>query len=313
MEMNPKTQIMSWKHTQVSLYSCVADNIGRPALLRDILLCDFALPHEWYFKHHKHNKWFSGESNDISTIVDLRKREMSKEEKLMLKATMQCFTPAGLLKTKKQGQIEEISRSGLMQLDFDYDAIKEYDIEELKAAVFDLPFVAFCGLSCSGTGFYALVAIAEPDRLEAYAEHCFDVLEGYGIPADTSKGRNVQDLRFVSYDCNMLIRENPEPLKIKQFRTKQVSTAPTSSVDINHADKLINKALLQIKDATEGNRWQTVQQVAFTLGGLQNDSLLSEIKNIIRHSSQFTGLEEKYCKCADDCFKAGKTRPLARA
>jgi hypothetical protein len=78
---------------------------------------------------------------------------------------MQCFTLAGLLKTKKQGQVEELNRTGLMQLDFDYESIKDYDIEKLELAVFDLPFTAFCGLSCSEKkGFYALVLVAEPGR-----------------------------------------------------------------------------------------------------------------------------------------------------
>jgi hypothetical protein len=301
---------MGWLDKQVSFYSCLADNRGRAASFRDILLYLFAIEHEWYFKHHKLNKWLSGASSDLSTIIDLRTREMAKEEKAMLKQTMQCFTPAGLLKTKKQGLIDEISRSGLLQLDFDYEAIKDYDVEELKQAVFDLPFVAFCGLSCSGTGFYALVQIAEQDRLKHYAEHCFDVLEKYGVPADTSKGRNVNDLRFVSYDANMLIRENPEPLKIKQFRTKKIVHSTAPSICVNHSDKVVSKGLTQIKNAMEGNRWQTVQKVAYTLGGLQDNALLSDIQYIIKNSSQFAGMEEKYSRCAVDCFNAGKSNPI---
>jgi hypothetical protein len=306
---------MNWQDTQVSLYSSLADNTGRPATLRDILFTDFALPHEWYFKHHGLNKWLSGNYNDLETIIDLRTREMSKEEKMMLKATLQCFTPAGLLKTKKQGQIEEISRSGLMQLDFDYNDIQDYDIEELKQAVFSLPFVAFCGLSCTGKGFYALVQIAEPERLKEYAEHCFVVLKDYGITADTSKGRNLNDLRFVSYDSNMLVRENPETLKIKQFKTKKTVQQKINSTAFpsrSSSNALVSSTLAKVRNAVEGNRWQTVQQAAFTLGGLQDEALLGDLQEMIKHSSQFAGLEEKYCKCAADCFNAGKNRPLSQ-
>ena len=302
---------MSWLNKQVSFYKCTADNAGYPATYRDILFCLFGVEHEWFYKDRKAEKWVSGVFNDLDTIIDLRTREMAKEEKVTLKNTMQCFTPAALLKTKKQGKIEEINRTGILQLDFDAADIKQYDIEELKQSIFSLPFVAFCGLSCSGQGFYALALIAEPDRLEDYAEHCFEVLREYGIPPDTTKGRNVNDLRFVSYDANMLIRENPEPLKIKNFRTKdKPQFTTTTSVPVNHADKVVSKGLTDIRNALEGRRWQTVQKVAYTLGGLGDHSVLNDIEHIIKSSSQFTGVEEKYCQCAADCFNAGKQKPL---
>jgi len=301
---------MSWLDKQVSLYKCPADNEGRAATLRDILFCEFGVDHDWYYKDHKLNKWIGGVFNDLETIQDLRTRAMTKEEKVILKNTLQCFTPAALLKTKKRGQVEEIGRTGLMQIDFDYASIQDYEIEELKQAVFDLPFVAFCGLSCSGNGFYALAEIAEPDKLTEYAEHCFDVFIRYGIQPDTTKGRNIHDLRFVSYDSRMLIREEPKPLQIKQFRTKKKPIQTISTVKIEASNKVISTGLNQIKDTIEGNRWQTIQRVAYTFGGLQDDTLLDQIKSIIYSSSQFAGLEAKYCQCAVDCFSAGKLNPL---
>lgn len=303
---------MNWIDTQVSLYKCPADNTGRPATFRDILYCEFGLPHEWFYKQYKpEEKWISDTFNDLETIIDLRTKEMSKEEKVILKSTMQCFTPAALLKSKKKGVIEEIHRTGLMQLDFDAAAIQDYDIEELKQAVFSLPFIAFCGLSCSGNGFYALAAIAEPEKLLQYAEHTFEVLNKHAIPPDTTKGRNVSDLRFVSYDCNMLIRENPEPLKIRSFRAKpKPVSVSTGSISINHSNKVVSNGLTKISAAIEGSRWQTVQQVAYTFGGLQDDTFLEELKQTIKNTPAFAGVEEKYCQCATDCFNAGKIAPL---
>lgn len=306
---------MSWLDTQVSLYSCPADNTGRASTFRDILFTEFAVPHEWYLKLYKpEEKWISDTFNDIDTINDLRTREMTKEEKVMLKNTLQCFTPAALLKSKKKGQVEEISRTGLMQLDFDAAAIQEYDIEELKQVVFNLPFIAFCGLSVSGNGFYALAKIAEPEKLPQYAEHCFEVLNRYNLPPDTTKGRNVNDLRFVSYDCNMLYRENPEPLKIKQFKPKPKPVyTSTTPITITHANKMVADGLKQISNAMEGNRFKTVQRVAFTFGGLGDNSLLDAINGTINNTAAFHGQEEKYCRCAADCFEAGKQKPLQAA
>ncbi len=202
-----------------------------------------------------------------------------------------------------------------MQLDFDYADIKEYDVEDLKQAIFSLPFVAYCGLSCSGAGFYALVSIAEPHKLNAYAEHCFNVLlTKYGIKADTTKGRNVNDLRFLSYDKNMLIRENPEPLLIKHFKAIQ---APQQRNNTNYSPNakksnsaLLNKELKALNEVMIGNRWGTVQKVAFTLGGLEDRNFLLDIENSIKNNSAFAGEEEKYLECAKDCFEAGRKQPL---
>ena len=226
---------------------------------------------------------------------------------------MQCYTPSASLKSKKKTSIEEIERNGILQLDFDYEAIKDYDIEELKQAVFSLPFIAFCGLSCSGLGFYALALIEEPQKLSDYAEHCFEVLKSLGVPADTSKGRNINDLRFLSYDANMLIRDNPQPLLIKNFKKKKVQTlAQTGKNRLKISNSFINRQLLKIQHAKEGERWAIVQKVAYTLGGLNNLEILGELINTIKNSPQFSGVEAKYCECAEVCFKDGGLKPIVK-
>lgn len=292
-----------WMQKQVSLYNTHSDNTGRPETYRDILLCHCA--------------------KDLPTIIELKKLDREsegyKQRKLELKSKLQAYTPAALLATKAKDKVEVIHRTGVMQLDFDYDGIHEFDIEELKQCVFSLPFIGFCGLSCSGDGFYALALIAEPERLEDYAEHCFCVLKDYGITADKSKGKKVENLRYLSYDANMLIRHEPEPLHVKQFR-KLVEPKPqfnSNNTSINLTGYKSNKALIEkelaiIQAAQVGQRWGTVQQAAYTLGGLNEPSLLSDIINTISYNPAFTGEEEKYYKCAKDCFSAGSQKPLSK-
>lgn len=304
---------MKWLDTQVSLYCCNADNTGEQTTLRDVLQTRFAIRHRYFYKRKKEDPWTSGEANDFDTICDLRNGSIT--DKLMAKATLQCFTPAALLKSKKKGAVTLIKYTGLMQLDFDSQALIYYDIEEAKQAVFSLDCVAFCSRSCSGTGFYALIAIAEPERLEEYAEHLFEIFKSYGLVADTSKGSNVQDLRYVSYDANMLIREEVTPLKIKRFRKKQskvLTTAGEQSADLSAyiENKTIHTCLSRISSATIGQRWPTVQQAAYTLGGLGDRSLLSAIKDQIRNNSAFSGEIEKYIECAEVCFEDGIMKPL---
>jgi hypothetical protein len=154
---------------------------------------------------------------------------------------------------------------------------------------------------------YVFAKIAEPDRLHDYAEHIFKVFEYYQIPIDTSKGRKVNDLRFVSYDANMLVREYPEALKIKRYYKpfeKKINPVkyPKSP------NKLIAWGITKIQSAQEGNRFDTVRKVAYTLGGYSFG--LDEIKKAINCSSQFMGEENEFLKVADKCFKAGSLKPI---
>jgi hypothetical protein len=285
---------------QVSLYATHADNIGKAATYRDI--------------------FYTAYKKDLPTINKLRNLDKSsqdyKKQKLTLKSQLQCYAPAALLKTKATGKLTEINRTGIMQLDFDQVDIQDYDIEELKQCIFNLPFIGFCGLSCGGDGFYALALIAEPMKLAEYAEHCFKVFASYGIKADTSKGKKVENLRYLSYDKNMLIRENPEPLLIEYLEPlkKPIGKTFHSAIHkVNLTDspnKILNKEIIRLQNAEVGSRWQTVQRAAFTLGGLGNPNLVNEIINVINTTSAFDGEEEKYCKCARDCFDAGMQEPL---
>lgn len=292
---------MNWMDKQVSLYTSHHDVIGRAATFRQILFSEFG--------------------DCFSIIYQLRQTEAAyeagkldsadyKRKKAGLKSKLPGFAPAALLQQRTAGSVIEIGRSGVMQLDFDYPDIKDYDIEELKQCVFSLPFIGFCSLSCSGKGFFALAMIAEPGRLNEYAERCFEVLLKYGIKVDSSKGKNVNDLRYLSYDANMLIRENPEVLKIEQFKTnttqKIIKPIVYSKRTFNGENPFLRKGIDALRGVQVGNRWSTVQKVAYFQGKLFKDpNLIFGIRQAIESNGAFAGEEKKYLKCAEDCFKAG--------
>lgn len=289
---------VNWMDKKASLYKTHSDNIGRPASFNEILKCSFA--------------------SNMKEIIELQKLDVNdpdyKIKATPIKAKLQAYTPAALLKTKATGKVEVIERTGIMQLDFDYGQIKDFDIEELKQAIFSLPFIGFCSLSCSGNGFYALALIEEPERLFEYAEHCFEILKSYGVNPDESKGKKVENLRYISYDPNLLYRENPEPLKISHFRRKeerkQVYQYKPSPGKIKSNDSLVLKALQEIQMLQVGQRWENIQKVSYTLGGLGKPELLNEIFGAINNNSSFTGEEKKYMDCAKNCFNAGSQKPI---
>ena len=286
-----------WLDKTVSLYKSHSDNTGTPTTYRSILFNDFA--------------------TDLNTIIALRKLDRTTQDyKLQakpLKAKLQCYTPAALLQSKATGNVIEIERTGIMQLDFDEKDICMYDLQELKTCVFALPFIGFCGVSCSGGGFYSLALIAEPERLNEYAEHCFKVLLNLGIKADTSKGKKVENLRYISYDSNMLYRESPKPLKLMPFKPKQgplIKNQYKNKVTDTAGNNTLKKALIELQNVQTGQRWETVQKYAYTIGGLNNPAYLQQLLNTIHTNPAFTGEETKYCHCAKVCFNAGLLHPL---
>lgn len=302
-----------WLHQQVSLFNTHHSQVGTTTTLEDILFTAFAVPHDG--------------RNDLDTIIDLRKLDPADAEydikKRKLKSTMQGYTPAATMITrglteeeKKAGmKIEEkvIARTGIVPIDFDH--LEHYDINEVKQAIGALPFVAYCGKSVSGLGLFALILTAEPGMQKVYAEHLWGVFEHYGIPPDKTKGGNVNDLRYVSYDSNPVINDSPEPLRIKYFKPKPAHQ-PTRQPKVYQSDemkkaKAVNNAVSNIAIAQVGQRFEIVRHWSYALGGFGDAGLLEIIKDAIRATPSFTGQEQKYLKHADEGFAAGSRKLFA--
>jgi hypothetical protein len=68
--------------------------------------------------------------------------------------------------------------------------------------------------------------------------------------------------------------------------------------------------LKKLSAAQVGSLWANVQKVAFTIGGFGDKSLLDSISAVIDSNIAFENEEEKYKKCAEDCFNAGMVKPI---
>lgn len=312
--MIDRTTYSSWLDIPTSLFKCPADNQGAATTYRDILFSRFGQEHEYFFRLKKEDPWITGTANDLRTMISIRK-DPDRPDKAVLKQSMQCFTPSGLFESKKKGSEKLIKLNPLLQVDIDHISRMGVNIEQIKAAIFfELPYVVYVGKSVTGTGLCIFFLIAEPEKLRQYAEHVFQVLMYYNLPVDPSKGRNYTDLRFVSYDANMLIREEASPLEIKRFHTvpkpqKPITCKQAPPQSDKQRQRLIDWACSEINIATKGNRWPTVQRVSFSMGG--HGFGLSEIIESITQANEFAGEESKYITCAQDCFSEGIKKPFA--
>lgn len=149
------------------------------------------------------------------------------------------------------------SLSGYIILDFDDVA----DIEAMKQFLTSLPFIAAVSLSCSGTGLFAAVPIADPAN--HFTEH-WRALETFfrerGLTVDKSC-KDVTRARYVSYDAEVYINENAE---VWTAIEQQPTYAPPP-LDLNSnkgLDRAITYILTNRIDITQGrNNWLLIGSV----------------------------------------------------
>ena len=115
-----------------------------------------------------------------------------------IKMSMPCFTPSGIFSQRKDSRI--IEHNNVICIDVDKkDNIDLSNFDELKSLIAQIPFVAYCGLSCGGEGYFILIPIKHPDR---HREHFYAICEDFercGLSIDRSCV-NLSRLRIMSYD-----------------------------------------------------------------------------------------------------------------
>lgn len=147
----------------------------------------------------------------ISDIEKIR-AEADPAKQKTLKEKLPCFTPAGTFShVCKSGLIEP---SGFLCADIDYNPEKginkALDGYNLKEDIARLPFVAFCGLSCRGTGYFLIIPIEDPAKYREYYKALEADFEKGGITLDPSC-KDISRKRFVSWDPDPYINTAATP------------------------------------------------------------------------------------------------------
>lgn len=138
--------------------------------------------------------------------IDALRSVEDKKKRDALKACIPAITPSGLFTYIEAKSLTK--HSGLIQ--FDIDPTEEngqiLNYANLKAQICNLPFVAYCGLSASGKGYWGLVPIAYPERHSQHFAALKRVFDHYRINLD-EKPRSVASLRGYSYDAAPYVPE----------------------------------------------------------------------------------------------------------
>ena len=141
-----------------------------------------------------------------SQIEAIRKCE-SKDESDRLKSTLPCSMPS----LQMDG-----SHSGFIAIDVDgvnHGDNLNYTPAELKAKISQIVNVAYCGYSCSGKGVWALIPIFDTTKHMEHFKALEIVFQRIGLTIDSSC-KNINRLRFASYDPEPYLNENAEKFSL---------------------------------------------------------------------------------------------------
>lgn len=130
-----------------------------------------------------------------------------KEEK-ELKTRLPAFTPSGLFRGGAANTL--LKPTGLICIDIDRkDNLQVEGYDRLKDQLGRLPYVAFCGRSAGGEGYYVIVPIAQPKKLLLHFRSLQTQFSAIGITIDPSCC-DISRKRFVSYDPEPYINQEAE-------------------------------------------------------------------------------------------------------
>ena len=133
--------------------------------------------------------------------VEALRAETDPAKRKALKNKLPCITPGGTFTHISKNGLERAS--GYLCADLDYKPEKgiNADLEgfDLKAAVARLPYVAYCGKSCGGKGYFLIIRIADASKYKAYYRALQAEFEEGGLTLDKACS-NIAFKRFVSWD-----------------------------------------------------------------------------------------------------------------
>lgn len=212
-----------------------------------------------------------------------------------------------------------VTRTGWIALDIDRkDNPYLTNAEHLRDEVAKISNIAFTCLSTGGEGVWALIKVANPDRQAEHFEMLLKDFKAFGITLDSSKGRNPNDARFISYDPGAIIKDSYTvyhklpPLKDNNNMNTITSPINHNIYSSNYSRAALLSELQILSEAKLGCRNNalfkcTARLAEFVAGGA---FIESDIKQELEAISLSIGLKENEIKkTIDSGFKTALNKP----
>jgi len=95
--------------------------------------------------------------------------EYRKTGNRSIKESLPCYTVSVIFSDRKN----IISHSGIVCIDIDEKDNTKENFSEIKKIIPQVPYVAYCGLSCGGKGYFVLISIKYTDSEKVYRVFIF--------------------------------------------------------------------------------------------------------------------------------------------
>lgn len=188
---------MNILETPITVFDSVTSTNGRVASLADFL----------------------NNASSHQLIQQIRMME-DKAERTRLKSGLPCATISAICLNGRKAD-DAFEHTGLICIDIDGPDNPGFGSgAELKAEVCKVAEVAYCSLSASGKGCFAIIRVPHPEN---HLGHFLALQRLFksrlGIVID-GQCKDVKRLRFASYDSEPYINDNAEPFRIIDAATK---------------------------------------------------------------------------------------------
>lgn len=163
------------------------------------------------------------------SCVMMIRAEPNPKRKKELKTQLPVFTPCGLFKGLRADSLRSLT--GFICIDIDKkDNLNVENYSNLKEQLSQLPYVAFCGHSVSGEGYYVIIPLAYPDKFLCHFQSLQQEFAKIGITIDPACS-DISRKRFVSYDSKPYINHGAETYKGLVDELPLTTTCATSLPD----------------------------------------------------------------------------------
>jgi hypothetical protein len=213
-----------------------------------------------------------------------------------------CYCESNGVGTRSLNDL--VYHTGLVTLDLDNCGS---NLLEIKKELCKLPQVAYCSKSCSGNGLFAIFRLDDTTKhTECFSEIFPALCQEFGVISSfDSSVKNINRLRFVTFDPDYYINENPKSIRIstrKYYSNNNIINNSTVSSDEIHCRirKGIAKLIENRIDITDTyDEWIKVGFALADLGEggreyFHQISALSNKYNFIECDKKFTDLVKYY-------------------
>ena len=232
-------------------------------------------------------------------VIAIRAIE-DKDQRDKMKAALPAVTVSGTFSIRKKEHL--IDHSGLICIDIDQkdnQHLGNYD--HIKQVLSKAPFVAYCGKSASGTGYFVIIPLQYPDK---HVEHFFaleKLFKELKINVDITC-KEVNRLRFYSWDDDPYMNHNAIPFThtcnytepIKPIGKRRYARTSTMRNTTKKVEEYIREIKAKSVDITD--KYKYWYEIGFSLATEFGESGRQYFHQISQYHSAYNSgkTDEKY-------------------